>query len=173
MYGASSAVIAAPVHRAQIDAGLLRSQPTTFLSYSSPMSKRSTRRKAMLKDQSLALHYFEPFGRRVLYCGFGVFLTLVCIALGVYLLCMAPPLSNPLFVVGLVCGLLWCGAMLIAMSLRTRLTLTPRTLRWRKVFGTREVARSDITGYWTWYEPFRDNSTTYVFCMFEINVRQK
>ena len=73
------------------------------------------------------------------------------------------PLGNPPFIVGLVCGLLWCGAMLIAMSLRTRLTLTPRTLRWRKVFGTWEVARSDITGYRTWYDPFRNNSTNFVF----------
>jgi hypothetical protein len=110
-----------------------------------------TKQSKILRDKSRAINFFEPFGRRVLYCVFGGFLTLGSIALALSLLSKRSTFNQeeavflPLFVSVILC----CGIWLVATSLRFRLTLTPRTLTLRRAFTTRTIERSRIASYST------------------------
>ena len=90
--------------------------------------------------------YLEPFGRRVLYFGFGALLVLLgsSFPFFLYLDASAGSLREMALPTLLIATFLYCGVWLMATALRFRLILTERTLTLRQAFTTRTIDRKDI-----------------------------
>lgn len=93
------------------------------------------------------MHFFEHQRTRILYFGFGSFLTLGMIAMSLKLPWTSLPQDHLIANVIFVFLLLWGGIWLVMTSLRFRLTLTAHSLTLRRALFTRVIARSDIAYY--------------------------